>query len=531
MTGIIAPESVTVLATYGDVVAQHGDPGTWGPRFMEALSNASQSDIVATGEDYTGLAPMARVFADNYGQSPPFGNQTLAKGVAVPRASLTAALAGVASAPMGAPGDLKASLFLTGAPDESSHPGGAVLHEAGLIYPPKSCFVRTLKQGMNLEGLRGPPINRELLRCSDRWKCDSIGLTNNAVYEGLEACEQGCVVQPGSVKGRCYRPFSPEGTCANAARSCGCSQEGHAFCLDAGVTRMAATGSCRCVPDQWCEGEPINASLPYAFDGLPTPVGDVTVYLEASVPYPFDPQVWLRLRLTEGDGRTLGHFFGAPDCSSSDCRLPYTLNDATTPLVDHVTIPMPDALRFLADGRLEFALELDAPRPDLACGLHPYHERCFPGMSEAEAVARVYKSAGQTELSAALDAALTGFSVASASAAGIVPGEYIRVDDELMLVTAVAANALTVQRGAAGSTAAAHRLGTCSCTDYSAACETAASYAACDAATPAKIGNLPVPVPWTPNSVRVVDPVILPGLFNGKGEVTLRAVTISYATA
>uniref|UniRef100_A0A7S1MW82 Uncharacterized protein n=1 Tax=Hemiselmis andersenii TaxID=464988 RepID=A0A7S1MW82_HEMAN len=469
---------------------------------------------------------MARVYTENYGTSPPFKNATLAKGVAVPRSSLAAALAGVAGG-----GDLKASLFLTGEPDESSHPATAVLHEAGLIYPPRACFVRTLKHGMNIEGLRGPPINRVLQRCSDRWKCDSVGLTNNFVYEGREACEAGCVVQPGSVKGRCYQPYAPEGACTNAARSCGCSQEGHAFCLDSGVTRMEATGTCRCVPDQWCETEPINASLPFSFDDLPTPVGDVTIYVQASMPYPFDQQMWLRLRLAEGDMRTLGYVFGAPDCSSSDCRLPFTLNDATTPLIDHIRIPMADARRLFSDGTLEFAVEIDAPRPDLSCGLHWDHERCFPGLSQAEMVARVYKYQGQTELAAALDASSTTFSVASASAAGIAAGEYIRVDDELMLVSSVATNALTVVRGAAGSSAAAHVLGTCLCADHTTACETAATYAACDAATPAQVGTLPVPVPWTPNSVRVVDPVILPGLFNQGGEVTLRAITISYATA
>lgn len=107
---------------------------------------------------------------------------------------------------------------------------------------------------------------------------------------------------------------------------------------------------------------------------------------------------------------------------------------------------------------------------------------------------------------------------------------YIMIDSEVMLVTNVAANALTVSRGALTTLAAAHTVGICSCTPHVSACETAASFAACDAATPdTNAAGLPLPVPWSPTAVRVVNAIVLPGLDNTSGEITLESITISYA--
>lgn len=101
-----------------------------------------------------------------------------------------------------------------------------------------------------------------------------------------------------------------------------------------------------------------------------------------------------------------------------------------------------------------------------------------------------------------------------------------------MLVTGVSTNALTVERGALASVPAAHAVGVCTCTSHLAACEGAVSYAACDAATPDKnSANLPIPVPWAATAVRVVNAIVLPGLDNASGEVSLKSVMISYATA
>lgn len=58
-------------------------------------------------------------------------------------------------------------------------------------------------------------------------------------------------------------------------------------------------------------------------------------------------------------------------------------------------------------------------------------------------------------LSAGIDASVTSLDVASATGAPSA-NFRIRIDDELMLVTAVSTNTFTVTRGVEGSTAASH---------------------------------------------------------------------------
>lgn len=143
--------------------------------------------------------------------------------------------------------------------------------------------------------------------------------------------------------------------------------------------------------------------------------------------------------------------------------------------MDTIRIPHSKALDLLADGALEFAIEIDAPRqvarpnpsriqflaassdPGIAtkkkaimctlhtdhercqtpgsepeihkppkqaitCTIHTDHERCFPGFSNAEINRRIYPSDAQTTLAAPLDDSSSTFSVVSATLAGIVPG-------------------------------------------------------------------------------------------------------------
>ena len=465
--------------------------------------------------------------------SPPPHNPFLQAGY-LTRAGLEAA---VSSLPPSSP--LSLSLFLSGTPDGSSHPGDLTINAAGIVYPPKSCFTSTIDDvggGFKPEGFRGGPINRFLEYCTDRWQCESEYLSNGMIFEGRDACEKACIAQPGNIKGKCFQPYVPVGSCTDPTHSCNCatspSMAGQPYCLATNGDRLTPTGSCQCNIDRWCDRTYMNVSLGYRFGDLPAPSGDVLIYVTAMMPYPFKADNWLRFRLAEGNKRVLGYAFSSPDCSSEDCTRPYTLNDGTTPLIDTIRIPYSQALDLLSDQVLEFAVEIDAPRQAITCTLHTDHERCFPGLSNAEINERIYPSDAQTTLAAALDDSSTTFSVASASAAGIVPDVYIKIGDELMLVTAVSTNALTVERGALASVPTSHVVGVCTCTSHLAACEGAASYAACDAATPDKnSANLPLPVPWAPTAVRVVNKIVLPGLDNTSGEVSLKSIMISYATA
>lgn len=67
----------------------------------------------------------------------------------------------------------------------------------------------------------------------------------------------------------------------------------------------------------------------------------------------------------------------------------------------------------------------------------------------------VRPTASTTTLSAAItDVAATSITVTSATAASLAVGDYIRIGTELLLITAIATNTLTVTRGQLGTTAA-----------------------------------------------------------------------------
>jgi len=70
-----------------------------------------------------------------------------------------------------------------------------------------------------------------------------------------------------------------------------------------------------------------------------------------------------------------------------------------------------------------------------------------------------YANNAQTTLAAAIAAADTTITVSSAAGFPSQPQFRIRIDNELLLVTAVSGTTWTVQRGVEGTTAAAHASG------------------------------------------------------------------------
>jgi len=251
------------------------------------------------------------------------------------------------------------------------------------------------------------------------------------------------------------------------------------------------------------------------------------------------------VRLTEADGRTLGHVFSSPDCTWQ-CRELYPDNDPTHAIIDTVRIPEELAALWMADGALELAVEIDVPRQAISCALHPEHERCFPflagGPSGNEAnVHSLFSMSGGSNsvLSQAVAAADTTVNVVSSTLAGVAAGlfacppcklVYIQVCTvmgygrepacELMQVEETfTATSLTVLRGAGGTVALDHPVGRCTCQNHDPACEAKTTATDCTTAT----GT------WDATSVRVVDAKILPALDND-GEFTLRSLTLSYAT-
>lgn len=217
-TGILGPETVTLEAKFGDFVAQFGEPGTWGPgfKFVPNPSGGSGGSVVATDSaGASSMPPAGSLFGGSFGEGPPFGEGTYDEAAYLARVPLREAITSLApSSP------LPVSLFLMGLPDASSHPASITINAAGLVYPPTGCFTASVDShgpGLKAEGFRGRPINRFLEYCTDRWACDSTYLTNNVVYEGKDKCERACLVQPGSVTGRCYQPHEPVGTCVNGS--------------------------------------------------------------------------------------------------------------------------------------------------------------------------------------------------------------------------------------------------------------------------------------------------------------------------
>ena len=211
--------------------------------------------------------------------------------------------------------------------------------------------------------------------------------------------------------------------CGTATDVCSCTKQGLAECATvAGANRQRADGTCRCEPYNQCARTDVNASYPFRFNTPKRPAGDVTLVIEASVPWPHTWHHYLRVRLAEADGRTLGHVFSSPDCTWQ-CHELYPDNDPTMPLIDTVQIPEELAAEWMADGALELAIEIDVPRKELSCALHPEHERCFPsiasGASGNEGQANVLFAVGpsSTFLSQVVAVGDTTINVVSSAAA------------------------------------------------------------------------------------------------------------------
>ena len=336
-------------------------------------------------------------------------------------------------------------------PDEPSHTDYLSLWEASLVYPPERCHVHTLAEGGGgrVRGLMGTPLEREIEYCDDFWKCDSVGPSNNEMYSSEALCKAHCWRQRVHNQehtfdqmdwyepspGLCYKPLKPLGRCSAADEVCTCTRLGVAECVDPAdaTTRKLADGpaedKCRCLPLDGCTRTDVNVSYPFVFSTPAPPAGDVLLFVEASLPRPMTWHHYLRIRLTEGDGRTLGHVFSKPDCQWQ-CRELYTDNDPALPLLDAVRIPEELAREWMADGALEVAVEIDMPRAAVSCAVHPEDPRCFPYLSRNsgnEAIVHALfdlaagSSTGLTQAAAATD---TTLKVASSAAAGLASGMF-----------------------------------------------------------------------------------------------------------
>jgi hypothetical protein len=389
-TGVLDPATSWVSVVLSNVT----DPGHYGPEFEavkydSGLPDAnryghpgvgvlgSQSQIEATGTSWK-LLEAARVFtggvADEASEVGRVDVSTRKEAGAVSRELLAAMAQGEGGD--GSGGGVMA-VILRSSPSEASHGDSLSVWEASLLYPPQACHVHTLQEGQGGPyGLMGHPLEREIEYCDDYWKCDSVGPSNNEMYLTEALCKAHCWRQRGGADyplggghvhaasaGYCYQPFKPEGECASGTDVCSCTKLGLAECATgAGAGRKLADGSCRCRPYNDCARTDVNVSYPFVFETPKAPAGDVTILIEASVPWPHTFHHYLRVRLTEADGRTLGHVFSSPDCTWQ-CRKLYPHNDPTLPLLDSVRIPQELAQRWMADGNLEFAIEIDAPRP------------------------------------------------------------------------------------------------------------------------------------------------------------------------
>jgi len=409
-TGVLDPETSWVSVALSNV----SDPGAFGPEFaaVKYASNlpdvnrvgnpgvhvlGSQSEIEATGKSWS-LMEATRVFTGGLGDEAAepgrVSNSTRKQSGPVSRELLAAMASGEGG---DGAGGAKLAVIMRGHPSEPSHTDYLSVWEASLIYPPAECEVLTMQEGQGGPlGLMGVPLEREIEYCDDFWQCDSVGPSNRELYKTEALCRAHCWRQRGGADypvhggnfheptpGLCYKPFKPMGTCTSAADVCSCTKLGKAECATpAGADRKAADGSCRCVPFNDCTRTDVNVSYPFRFETPKAPAGDVTIVVEASVPWPHTWHHYLRVRLTEGDGRTLGHVFSKPDCTWQ-CRELYPDNDPTKPLIDTVRIPEELASRWMEDGALEIAIEIDAPRQALSCAVHPEHERCFPAIAAA----------------------------------------------------------------------------------------------------------------------------------------------------
>ncbi|EKX52700.1 hypothetical protein GUITHDRAFT_101858 [Guillardia theta CCMP2712] len=403
----------------------------------------------------------------------------------------------------------KIDVFLRGEPDASGHPDQLVLNEASILYPPLSCSVTSLKEGMGVLGLMGRPIERELQYCDDWWECSAVGPANKRKFISVAKCRTECwsFSSMSASPGVCYQPFIADGTCANPAEACVCSIEGRASCV-AGQARKQADGTCYCRSSKSCIRSPINASYPFSISTKGIPASDVTIFVEATVPFPFRSDNWLRVRLGEGDMRTLGHLFGSPDCSWQ-CRDSYDGYDSTKPIIDSVRLPFELARDVLSDNLLEILIEIDEPRQALSCALHPQHPRCFPYLDAAQNI----------------NSSQTSIEVLNASVAGIdqtticrdCESFYVLVESELMQVVAYEGNSLQVVRGVGNSVLQAHSIGSCFCSNHNTTCEGSLSEVDCTT-----YGGS-----WQGTVVQPIYPYILPALAN-EGQYILRSITVSY---
>ena len=149
--------------------------------------------------------------------------------------------------------------------------------------------------------------------------------------------------------------------------------------------------------------------------------------------------------------RILGYVFASPDCSH-DCTEPWTDRDPMFPVTASLRIDQETAALAMADGDFEFRVELDEPRLAISCALHPESPRCFPFLQPTQ---RFRLNSGFSELVGAISASDTTVVITSAASIGLTPNllqcpggvcapVYVRLEDEILEVTALAGNSLTV---------------------------------------------------------------------------------------
>jgi len=506
-------------------------PGTFGPEFRLEGPGAggSRSKIEVTGQEWD-LAVAGRFFTKSYNDGRTLEPTTRIEAEVVPRSTLAA---GVGE---GAGGTVQLAVLLQANGEGGGQPDLVKLNELKIVYPPASCLVHTLKVGAGVEGLGDGGMIREVEYCAETWECDSNSAdVNGRRFEMEEDCRSVCfnarqvgggIVTPGT----CFQPQLNEGTCATAGALCGCTRQGKAECSLSGVV-APADGDCRCRVASACTRTPQNVSYPFVFQTPVSkpPLGDVTLFVTAMLPHPLSSDHWLRIRLAERDMKILGYVFASPDCSH-DCTEPWTDRDPMYSVTSSIRIDHETAALAMADGDFQFRIEIDEPRLAISCALHPESYRCGGNFQPTQ---RFRQNAGFSELVGAITDTDTNVTLRSVANTGITQNlfgcpngvcapVYIRIEDELLEVTALAGNSLTVERGVGGSIAAPHAVGACTCSGNAtvAACFSAGSAVAC-----AVNGGT-----WTVSPVTFVDPLILPPLAN-YGDIVLRSLTLSYATA
>ncbi|KAJ1485086.1 hypothetical protein T484DRAFT_1794845 [Baffinella frigidus] len=224
VTGILDPPDSFVSAVFSKV----DSAGVFGPGYKAVQSAGSQRDLEATGEGWE-LLSAADLFTGAM-------NDGAAR---VSKASIVAARAASGTS-------IPLSILARGNPSESSHTDSLSLHDAGIVFPPEKCVVKTVTKGPG--GLKEHALLREEEICLEVWQCDSVGPSNNRRFN---------VWQCDSVGPSNNRRFNVKEFCEKECRTQWTPKQGSLALLGASVCTSGGTstggdGTCKCIPEASC---------------------------------------------------------------------------------------------------------------------------------------------------------------------------------------------------------------------------------------------------------------------------------------